>query len=92
MGLNGNTFDVLTCEKTIDVQAGYTTFTLRATPLRHNADVAGYRLSQRIETSKAGGGVGGGGGSSWGPAPGGSSGVGGGGVGGNNLTDRKSVV
>ena len=78
MGLNGNTFDVLSCEKTIDVQAGYTTFTLRATPLRHNADVAGYRLYQRIETSKAGGGVGGGGGSSWGPAPGSSSGAGGG--------------
>ncbi|AKT48554.2 hypothetical protein ADJ70_05685 [Olsenella sp. oral taxon 807] len=70
MGLNGNTFDVLTCEKTIDVQAGYTTFTLRATPLRYNADVAGYRLYQKVGTSKAGGGVGGGGGSSWGPAPG----------------------
>ena len=67
MGLNGNAFDVLTCEKTVDVQAGNTTFTLRATPLRYNADVAGYRLYQRIETSKAGGGVGGGGGSSWGP-------------------------
>ena len=67
MGLNGNTFDVLTCEKTVDVQASNTTFTLRATPLRYNADVAGYRLYQRIETSKAGGGVGGGGGSSWGP-------------------------
>ena len=77
MGLNGNTFDVLTCEKTIDVQAGYTTFTLRATPLRYNEDVAGYRLYQRVGTKKGGGGVGGG--SSWGPAPGGSSGVGGGG-------------
>ena len=78
MGLNGNTFDVLSCEKTIDVLAGNTTFTLRATPLRYNTDVAGYRLYQRIETSKAGGGVGGGGGSSWGPAPGSSSGAGGG--------------
>ncbi|WP_050342886.1 BspA family leucine-rich repeat surface protein [Olsenella sp. oral taxon 807] len=70
MGLNGNAFDVLTCEKTVDVQASNTTFTLRATPLRYNADVAGYRLYQRVGTKKGGGGVGGGGGSSWGPAPG----------------------
>ena len=70
MGLNGNTFDVLSCEKTIDVLASNTTFTLRATPLRYNTDVAGYRLYQKVGTKKGGGGVGGGGGSSWGPAPG----------------------
>ena len=73
MVLNGNAFDVLSREKTVDVLASDTTFTLRATPLRHNEDVAGYRLYQRLENKKAAG-SGGGGAMPWNPAADGSSG------------------
>ena len=73
MVLNGSAVDVLSCERTIDVMAGDTTFTLRATPLRHNEDVAGYRLYQRLEDKKAAG-SGGGGAMPWNPAADGSAG------------------
>ena len=73
MALNGSAANVLSCERTVDVLARDTTFTLRATPLRHNEDVAGYRLYQRLENKKAAG-SGGGGAMPWNPAADGSSG------------------
>ena len=73
MVLNGSAANVLSCERTVDVLARDTTFTLRATPLRHNEDVAGYRLYQRLENKKAAG-SGGGGAMPWNPAADGSSG------------------
>ena len=73
MVLNESAVNVLSCERTIDVIAGDTTFTLKATPLRHNEDVAGYRLYQRLEDKKAAG-SGGGGVMPWNPAADGSAG------------------